>query len=110
VSYYVLQEFATLMGSAYMPRTPSIVFILILGFLAVYSSYGGLEVICRVNSLIIIAPLFLLILIALLSLKDISLSRFMPILENGWGPVFLGVIPPGDGFAKPPSSWSSIPT
>jgi len=41
VSYYVLQEFATLMGSAYMPRTPSIVFILILGFLAVYSSYGG---------------------------------------------------------------------
>ncbi|WP_072867974.1 GerAB/ArcD/ProY family transporter [Desulfofundulus thermosubterraneus] len=100
VGYFVLQEFSALMCSSYMPRTPPIVFMLVLSLLAVYAAYGGLEVICRMSSIVLTVVLATMVLVVLLIIKDIKIWRFLPALENGLGPILLGAIPPGGWFGE----------
>ncbi len=100
VGYFILQEFAALMSSSYMPLTPSIVFMLVLSLLAVYAAYGGLEVICRMSSVVLTVVLATMALIVLLIVKDIKIWRFLPVLENGFNPILLGAISPGAWFGE----------
>lgn len=100
VGYYVLHQFTALMSSSYMPLTPSIVFMLVLSLLAVYAAYGGLEVICRISSVVLTAALMTLAVIVVLIVKDIKIWRFLPVLENGFNPVLLGAIAPGTRFGE----------
>ncbi|WP_003544925.1 GerAB/ArcD/ProY family transporter [Desulfotomaculum nigrificans] len=100
VGYFILQEFAALMCSSYMLRTPSIVFMLVLSLLAAYAAYGGLEVICRTSSIVLTVVMATLVLIAALIIKDIKIWRFLPVLENGFGPMLLGAISPGGWFGE----------
>ncbi|ACX51459.1 spore germination protein [Ammonifex degensii KC4] len=95
VAYYVQRQFGELMTTAYMQETPIVVFIAILTLLSCYAIYQGLEVICRVNQIVLVifipAFFFLLALIA----KDIRWENFLPFLESGWGPPLLGALAPG---------------
>ncbi|MEW5761607.1 MAG: endospore germination permease [Bacillota bacterium] len=100
VGYFVQQEFAALMASGYMPLTPPVVFMLVLAGLAAYAAYGGLEVICRVNTLVLSVALAALVIVFLLVVKDIKIWRFLPVLENGPEPVVLGALPPGGWFGE----------
>ncbi|MEW6064412.1 MAG: GerAB/ArcD/ProY family transporter [Bacillota bacterium] len=100
VGYFVLQQFTALMSSSYMPLTPSIVFMLVLSLLTVYAAYGGLEVICRMSSVVLTVVLATMALIVLLIVKDIKIWRFLPVLENGFNPVLLGAISPGAWFGE----------
>lgn len=100
VGYFVQQEFMALMASAYMPRTPPIVFMVVLALLAAYAAYGGLEVICRVNTIVLSVALAALAAVFLLIFKDLKMWRFLPVLENGLGPVMLGALPPGAWFGE----------
>ncbi|MBO8128891.1 MAG: endospore germination permease [Peptococcaceae bacterium] len=100
VAYFVQREFEALMSAAYLPQTPIIVVIIMLTLLAAYVLYGGLEVLCRVNAIILAVALFGLLLIFLLIVKDIEFTRFLPFLENGVGPVVLGAVVPGGWFGE----------
>lgn len=97
--YYVIRQFGELMATSYYPHTPLIVFTIILTLLACYVIYLGIEVLCRV---ILIwgafAPIFFVLL--LLLVKDIELSHFLPVLENGISPVLVGAIAPGAWFGQ----------
>lgn len=91
--YYVMRQFGELMGTAYYPQTPIIVFIVVLGLLSCYVVYLGLEVLCRVIVIWgIFAPVFLVLLVLLV--KDIEITRFLPLLEFGPGAVVVGAIAP----------------
>lgn len=91
--YYVMRQFGELMGTAYYPRTPIIVFIVVLGLLACYVVYLGLEVLCRVILVWgIFAPVFLVLLVLLV--KDVELTRFLPLMEFGISPVVVGAVAP----------------
>ena len=100
VGYFVQQEFAALMSSAYMPLTPPILFMLVLAGLAVYAAYGGLEVICRINTLVLSVALAAIVLVFALVLKDFKTWRFLPVLENGVEPVALGTLAPAGWFGE----------
>ncbi|WP_334109838.1 GerAB/ArcD/ProY family transporter [Thermodesulfitimonas autotrophica] len=97
--YYVMRQFGELMATAYYPHTPIIVFIVVLGLLACYVTYLGLEVLCRVILVWgVFAPVFLLLL--LLLVKDIQVTRFLPLMEFGIGPVICGTIAPAGWLAQ----------
>ncbi|MDD2621329.1 MAG: endospore germination permease, partial [Syntrophomonadaceae bacterium] len=88
-------EGAQFIQSNFLTETPVIVLQLVLVSVAVYGSYLGVEVIARHNE--IVFPIFILSLSALILLiaKDINLSNFLPIMENGIVPVLKGSMTPG---------------
>ena len=99
LSYFVQRQFGELMGTAYFPLTPVIVFIVILTLLTVYVSYAGLEVLCRAALLWgVFVPAFF-VLFALI-IKDIRVEHFLPVMEHGIGPVIAGSLLPGSVFTE----------
>ncbi|MEW6770314.1 MAG: endospore germination permease [Bacillota bacterium] len=94
VAYVTLRQFGELMTLAFFPETPIIVFLGILTLLACYVVYLGLEVLCRLITLWGVFGVSFFIIVALF-IKDIEISRFLPFLEHGIGPVAAGAIAPG---------------
>ncbi|RYD05860.1 hypothetical protein N752_08170 [Desulforamulus aquiferis] len=54
VGYYVLRQFAEVMTTGYMTKTPLWVHLIILVMIASYALYLGLETLCRTNAVITI--------------------------------------------------------
>lgn len=100
VAYYVLSQFGNLMTTAFFIETPIIVFIVVLTLLACYVTYGGLEVLARVNDIIVFFILAALTLILFLVAKDIQINNFLPIGENGIKPVIAGSIAPASWLGE----------
>ncbi len=100
VAYFVQREFSELVNTAYLPRTPMIVVIGVLTLLSVYVLYHGLEVLCRVNTVILWTVIAALLLVIALGIKEVRLEEFLPVLENGFGPVILGAVAPGSWFGE----------
>lgn len=100
VAYFVQREFSELVNAVYLPMTPMIVVIAILTLLAVYLLYQGLEVLCRLNTVVLWSVLAAIFFIITLGIKEIKLEAFQPVLENGPGPVLLGAITPGSWFGE----------
>lgn len=100
VAYFVQREFSVLMNTAYLVLTPPIVIIALLTVLAAYVLYQGLEVLCRVNTLVLWNILAAIFLIFALGVKEIRLEVFQPVLERGLAPVALGAVIPGSWFGE----------
>ncbi|MDI6710537.1 MAG: endospore germination permease [Thermoanaerobacterales bacterium] len=100
VAYFVQREFAELMNAAYLPRTPMVVVIGVLTLLAVYALFQGLEVLCRVNTVVLWSVLAAILLIVTMAAKELRLDPFQPVFENGPGPVILGAVAPGSWFGE----------
>lgn len=90
----IMREFGNVLNTAFMPETPMLVFNLCLILLCLYATWGGIEIICRVNQfnlpLLFGAIVFLFMFLA----KDVKLDRLLPFLENGIRPVLQGSIVP----------------
>ncbi|WP_426377650.1 GerAB/ArcD/ProY family transporter [Desulforudis sp. 1031] len=100
VAYFVQREFSELVNTAYLPRTPMIVVIGLLTLLAVYVLYQGLEVLCRVNTVVLWTVVAALLLVIALGIKEVNLEELLPVFENGPGPVVLGAVAPGSWFGE----------
>lgn len=100
VAYFVQRQFGELINSVYMVRTPMIVFIIVVTLLSCYVLYKGLEVLVRVNDIIIIWMLIGLIAIFVLTAKDIQLNRFIPVFECGTGAVIRGSFSPASWLGE----------
>ncbi|MBU4532848.1 MAG: spore germination protein [Firmicutes bacterium] len=100
VAYFVQREFSELMNAAYLERTPMIVIIIVLTALAVYLLYQGLEVLCRVNTVVLWSMIGAIFLIVMFGIKEVRLEEFLPVLDNGPGPVILGAVAPGSWFGE----------
>lgn len=100
ITFVVQREFGELMTGLFYDRTPLPVFIITLTLLAAYLVYKGLEVVARVNDMIMFIFLSTFVLFILLIANAVRFEEFLPVLEFGPGPVLLGAIPPMAWFGE----------
>lgn len=89
----VAREMGDFLASELMPETPLLVFIIIIVCIAGYAAYNGLEVIARVVQLLF-PVLGLLFILYFLSLKDMKITRLLPVFDSGIAPILKGAIVP----------------
>lgn len=88
-----VREFGVFLVTAVMPDTPIIVFLIAVTAVAAYAVRNGLEVLCRFNQLFIPAT-GLLVIVFLLSTKDMKLTRLLPVFDAGLFPIVKGAVTP----------------
>ena len=92
VGYTVLRELGDIFVTSFNPDAPLIIYSLITVLVAAYAVHNGLEVIARVNQIMIPFGLGILFLIALVNIKETDLTNYLPILENGVVPPLKGAL------------------
>lgn len=93
---YVLHEFADFMAQSVMQKTPSLVFHIVMILLMIYAVHMGLEVIARVNSIILFISFFALMISTLFIIKDMKFDRLLPFMDTPFHSILLGsYIPAG---------------
>lgn len=90
INSIIIREFAELLSGPFLPETPTLFFIIVIVMLSLYAVSKGLEVIVRINQIIFPIFLFATIFILLLSLKEMELSKLLPIIADGVKPVLMG--------------------
>lgn len=85
-----IRELEEFMSIAFFPRTPGIVFGILTVILTTYIIWSGLEVISRVNSILLPLGFFFLTFVFFYVLPSADFSRYLPILENGLKPLLQG--------------------
>lgn len=88
----VLRNFGDFLNATVLQRTPMEAVNAIIILLVVLAVKGGLEVIARVN--LVIMPFLILLLLALLllAIPELDIRRLMPVMESGVMPVFKGAL------------------
>lgn len=98
VYYYVLvgwsvtRELGELFLTAFNPESPIIVYSLLIIVVAAYAAGQGVEVIARVNEILLPAGLGILIFIAVTNLPQSDFKNFLPIMYGGIVPPIRGGI------------------
>ncbi len=90
----ILREFAEFITIAFMPTTPLLVFMGLVGLLSVYCVRSGLEVVARVTTLIVPLILISFGVILLLLLNMVNFQYLRPVLETRPAAVVRGALPP----------------
>lgn len=90
----IVREFGDFIVIAYLPRTPVIVFIVILMMLSAYAVRCGFEVIARMNQFVLMLAFFSIAGIFALVINEFHYEHLFPILENGVKPVLRGGLTP----------------
>lgn len=81
---------ADIMKTSFMPYTPMVVFTISVMLVASYAASGGLEVIARLNEILLPLGLAALIFVGFGSLPQVDFGNFLPVMEQGLGPVNWG--------------------
>ncbi len=92
VGYAVLRELGDIFVTSFNPDAPLIIYSVITVIVASYAVHNGLEVIARVNELIIPFGLGILGMIALVNIKEYNLTNYLPVMENGVIPPLKGAV------------------
>lgn len=90
----IVREFGELMVSMVMPRTPLLVFHVLILLLCAWAIRGGLEVLARVMELTWPVITFLFSVTIALTISQVDLNRLLPLLENGFMPVINASLAP----------------
>jgi spore germination protein KB len=90
VTILSLRDFADLMVAAFFPETPLLVFIVGLALLAAWSAWHGIEVIARMTQFLLPLTVVGVLAVGLLSMTDINLKNFLPLIEDGYTPIIRG--------------------
>lgn len=95
ITSVMVVEGAQFVKTNFLTETPLLVLELVLAGVAVYGVYQGIEAIARHNE--IVFPIFVLSIsiLILLVIKDINMNNYLPVMENGFVPVFKGAMTPG---------------
>lgn len=88
----VVRNFGDFLNGSILPQTPMAVINGMTVLLAVFAVRGGLEVVARVNDVLIPFLIFLILLLTVLSLPNLELNKILPVLENGYKPVLKGAL------------------
>jgi len=86
----MLRMLPDIMTAVYMYRTPLVVFTVSLLAVSAYAVLEGLEVLMRVNELLLPLGMGTLLFVGAASLPGVDFGRYLPVLENGLGPVSWG--------------------
>ncbi|QSZ26795.1 endospore germination permease [Aceticella autotrophica] len=93
VIFVVTRQLIEIMGNAFMPKTPSLVFLVVTLIPVMYAVSKDFSSIVKVNEILLPYGLFALIFIVALSLPNIKIDNFMPILAKGILPPIIGSFP-----------------
>ncbi|EZP76822.1 spore germination protein [Parageobacillus genomosp. 1] len=100
IGYVTLNDTVTFTTTTYLTRTPDWVILLTLTVMCFYNAYYGITSIAK--TAVILLPFVtifgILVAIATTPHKDYSLLK--PIMENGFTPVFKGMIYAGAGYVE----------
>ena len=100
INTFIIREFADMFNTNFMPETPISLFSIGIVFASAYAVRSGLEVLARVNEIILPAVLVMLLLIMGMVYQEIDAELFFPMLEKGFIPVLKGAYPPALFFAE----------
>ncbi|PAB59927.1 GerAB/ArcD/ProY family transporter [Anaeromicrobium sediminis] len=96
----VLGEFGQFLKDTTNQATPFIIFYIIGAIISILALSKGIEIVCRLNELLLPIGTIAIGLILIGNLKNLNLSNYLPILENGFTPVFKGSILLNGWFAE----------
>lgn len=94
---------------AFMPETPLSVLVFSLAGLTGYAAYLGIEPMARFNTFILLAMIITFLALGLINVRNMDFNRLLPILENGWAPLWAGVLNPVGWFGQVALSFSFSP-
>ncbi len=93
INAFVVREFSEMLVTNYYKETPQVVFVLGIVFVAVYIVWYGLEVLTRVNDMVLPLVLIMLGVLLITSVPIAEPENLLPVLDNGVGPVLQGAVP-----------------
>ncbi len=92
VNHVVSRELGEIFVTSFNPTSPVALYVILIMPVAAYAVYKGLEVIARLNEILLPVGIFVLILIGIINIPKMNLMYFLPILYNGIYPVIKGGI------------------
>lgn len=90
VAVLTFRDFADLMVTVFYPETPMIVFVITMAFLVSWAVYEGMEVIARMAQFLFPFIIIGIVFSGLLSVNQVQLKHFLPVVEHGLKPVLKG--------------------
>lgn len=90
----VLRQFVNFMVDTVMKQTPPIVFGIIAVLLVMYALYYGIEVIARVNQIILMTSFFIFALSTFFYFKEMEFDRLLPMLDTPFNRILMGAVSP----------------
>ena len=96
----VVREFSEFIVTVFMDNTPIIVFISTILFACAIAIYCGLEVIARVNEMMLTLVIISFLIFMSLAVGQMDLARLTPVLAEGIIPVLKGAIPAAGWFGE----------
>ncbi|WP_068786533.1 GerAB/ArcD/ProY family transporter [Paenibacillus phocaensis] len=90
VGALVLRHFGEFMDTETMPETPMIVPMLFVSALSIIVVLYGLDTMGRSARLLLNICMFTIVLVLCLTIQRLNFNHLLPILDNGWGPVWEG--------------------
>ncbi|MBD0380740.1 GerAB/ArcD/ProY family transporter [Paenibacillus sedimenti] len=85
-----IRGFGEFFTTAVTPRTPILVYMSCIVFLAAFTVRSGLETMARTNQIFLFSMIPIGLLASTLTHKDKDFQNFLPVLEHGMKPVLLG--------------------
>ena len=89
----VLRNTVEFIKTNFMPNTPMAVFSILLGVIIIYTSLSGIEVISRVNDLLLPLSFSGVWITIFLVIPNIEIDRIYPIFADGIRPILRGIYP-----------------
>lgn len=89
-AWSITRELGEIFVISFNPDSPIIAYSIIVIAVAAYAVWGGVEVIARLTELLLPLGLGILVLIAFVNIPLIDLKNYLPIMNNGIGPVLRG--------------------
>ncbi|MEO3944947.1 endospore germination permease [Gorillibacterium sp. CAU 1737] len=86
----VLRNFGDFCQAVSYTDTPLLVPILMLGVLAIWAAYAGVEVLARTSAVLFVGVMLMFVVVSLLGLSAVKPHNLLPILEHGMLPVLKG--------------------
>jgi spore germination protein KB len=88
----VTRELSEILVTAFNPETPLAIYSLITLLVALYAVSEGLEVIARLNQVLLPLGFFIIIFITIVNIPEMDLKNYLPILAEGVVPPLRGAL------------------
>jgi spore germination protein KB len=90
VSWSVIRELDEIFGAAFNSDAPVVIYGIVTIIVAAFAVYKGLEVIARVNEILLPIAIIILLFLATININNINLNYLLPVFYNGYIPSLKG--------------------
>ena len=90
VTWTVVRELEEVFGAAFNSEAPILVYGIVVMIVATFAVFKGLEVIARINEILLPIGLVILALISIVNIPNININYLLPVMYNGIFPSLKG--------------------